>query len=83
MGQRIVKPGPSAGCAAGQHIAISGSRVCGGRSLGPAENTELHHTIQQAHTLIMGAMFLRLVLLNIGQGEIGRDSGHGSRPFAR
>jgi hypothetical protein len=31
----------------------------------------------------MGDMFLRLVLLNIGQGEIGRDSGHGSRTFAR
>ena len=71
MGQRIVKPGPSAGCAAGQDIAISGSRVCGGRSLGPAENTELDHPIQQAHALIMGDMLLRLVLLDIGQGEIG------------
>ena len=71
MGQRIVKPGPSAGCVAGQDIAISGSRVCGGRSLAPAENTELDHPIQQAHALIMGDMLLRLVVLDIGQGEIG------------
>jgi len=62
MGQRIFKPGPSAGRAARQNIASSGNRVRGGRSLGPAENTKLHHTIQQAHTLIMGDMFLRLVL---------------------
>ena len=54
-----------------------------GGGLGSAENTELDHPIQQAHALIMGDMLLRLVLLDIGQGEIGWDGGHGSRPFAR
>lgn len=43
----------------------------GGGGLGPAENTELDHPIQQAHALIMGDMLLRLVVLDIGQGEIG------------
>ena len=83
MGQRLVKARPSAGRAVGQNVAISSDRVGGGCGFGPAENTELNHTIEQAHAFIMGDMLLRLVLLDTGQGEIGRDSGHGSRPFAR
>ena len=83
MGQRPIEARPSAGRAAGQNVAISSDRVGGGCGMGPAENTELHHTIEQAHAFIMGDVLLCLVLLDIGQGEIGRDSGHGSRPFAR
>ena len=80
-GNPSVLPGPDPGGPRPDPVRLAFGRRGGRRERGKPLECQLCQHVEPFQRLVVGDVFLRLAGLHVGQGEIGREFGHGATDF--